>query len=164
VTGKLKHRAGFLEPGLRTGMMLTGGLALLVTACGSAPPPAPAEGISDSVGAWAEPAAYAFTMDAGCGFRVLNGPFRVIVRDSEAVDFADLDEPASKVTIANADVPTLGDMLDRVAEAREGPGAVVRFETDPADGHPTSVSIDWLVSAVDDEECYEITDYAPGGS
>lgn len=116
------------------------------------------------VAAWDEPAAYAFTMDAGCGFRLLHGRFRVEVRDGEVVDFVDLDPGTGNPTLDNASIPTLRDLLDRVAEAQERPGSVVTFETDPRDGHPITVSIDWIVSAVDDEECYEITDYAQGAS
>lgn len=135
--------------------ILTGGLAMLMaTSCGTVPPP-------DA--AWQEPAAYAFTMQASCGFRVLNGRFRVDVRDGEVVEYARLDAAGGNPNpLENADMPTLGDMFDRVAEAREKLGTDVSLETDPADGHPTSVSIDWIVTAIDDEECYEVTEYAAG--
>ena len=116
------------------------------------------------IGAWEEPAAYAFTMDASCGFRLLHGQFRVDVRDGEVVNFARLDSMGANPNLENDDIPTLGDMLDRVAEARDRSGSVVTLATDPDDGHPTSISIDWIVNAVDDEECYEISDYVAGES
>ena len=61
-------------------------------------------------------------------------------------------------------VPTLGDMLAEAEAASDDPEAgEVVVETDPADGHPTSVSVDALADAIDDESCYIVTDYRPGG-
>jgi hypothetical protein len=33
--------------------------------------------------------------------------------------------------------------------------------TDPVDGHPVRIEIDWTESAIDDDECYEILRYEP---
>jgi hypothetical protein len=55
-------------------------------------------------------------------------------------------------------------MLRLVAEARDGGVADVSLVTDPADGHPLQVDIDWLPEAIDDEECYVISDYAPAAA
>jgi hypothetical protein len=60
-----------------------------------------------------------------------------------------------------ADVPTLGEMLRRAAEATASGESEVTVERDPVDGHPTLVDIDWIVNAIDDEECYEILAYEP---
>jgi hypothetical protein len=78
-------------------------------------------------------------------------------------------------------MPTLGRIMSQAAEAQsmtdpvavprlEGSGLPpeVRLVTDPADGHPLEVFIDWVPEAIDDEACYVIHDYdvidsAPGG-
>jgi hypothetical protein len=35
-------------------------------------------------------------------------------------------------------------------------------EVDPVDGHPTSIRIDPQANAIDDESCYDISDYSAG--
>jgi len=50
-------------------------------------------------------------------------------------------------------------MLVLVERARREGAGQVTLALDPADGHPVSVSVDWAQNAIDDEECYEITEY-----
>lgn len=61
-------------------------------------------------------------------------------------------------------VPTLGNLLTLAAGARSQGASQVSVVLDPVDGHPVSVSVDWQANAIDDEECYEITEYLPAAS
>jgi len=54
-------------------------------------------------------------------------------------------------------------MLERVAKARREDAAEITLSTDPADGHPLVIEIDWHASAIDGEECYEISGFVPMG-
>lgn len=111
---------------------------------------------------WTEPPAYRYTFTSTCGERMLVGTFEVTVEDGNVTDFRPLDQPAETFPGVAADLPTLGDLQRKAQEAAGNDEPTVNFETDPEDGHPTLVEIDWLPNAIDDEECYAITSYAPG--
>jgi hypothetical protein len=114
---------------------------------------------------WQEPTAYSFTVESRCGEGNLLGRFDVQVEDGDVVSVEPLDETASAAIayVEPEEVPTLAEMLDRVAEARLEGASEVSLSTDPADGHPVSVAIDWQAIAIDDEECYAISEYIPAG-
>lgn len=129
-------------------------LVLLLGACSAA-------GASPSeVAEWAEPAAYSFTLESRCGERNLLGRFAVEVENGVVVSVEGLDDQGRRATsvVQPADVPTLADLLALVAEARGDGADQVDLVTDPADGHPVSVEIDWEAAATDDEECYTVSD------
>ena len=118
-----------------------------------------------AVAEWTEPAAYSFTLESRCGERNLVGQFFVEVEDGEVIAVEGLDgqgQTAASV-VQPGDVPTLGDLLALVAEARSDGADKVNLVTDPTDGHPVSVEIDWEAAAVDDEECYTVSDIVIGG-
>jgi len=112
--------------------------------------------------AWTEPADYSFTVDSRCGERVLIGRFPVTVENRAVVGVEGRDEQGRGVaaTIEPEAVPTLAEMLGLVAEAQRENASEVTLSTDPADGHPLSVKIDWQANVIDDEDCYEISDFA----
>ena len=118
---------------------------------------------------WEAPSGYRFTVDSSCGYRPFYGVYRVTVRGGEAIA-ADYDHPLTGATVAvtpeelQSWVPTLDDMLDEARGATGDPEAgSIEVVSDPADGHPTKVSVDHIKSAIDDESCYVVTDYEPGG-
>jgi Family of unknown function (DUF6174) len=141
--------------------------AWLLTGCawpfGLQPNPSPAgPGASaQQAGAWTERAAYRFTFRSTCGERTLVGTFEVTVDDGSVNAYRALDGAAEAFPGTASDLPTLGDLQRRAQEAEANDEAIVTLETDPDDGHPTSIEIDWIPNAIDDEECYEITNYTP---
>ena len=110
---------------------------------------------------WQEPEAYTYAFEASRGERSLIGRFEVTVEDRTVVDYRALDPAAAAFPGTSADLPTLGELFERVDQAQKDDDAVVTFETDPLDGHPTRIEIDWLPNAIDDEECYVIESYMP---
>ncbi|GGK97754.1 DUF6174 domain-containing protein [Mangrovihabitans endophyticus] len=115
-------------------------------------------------GSWQEPTVYSFTLESSCGERALIGTYRVGVKDGLVVRTIGLDDAARRALMLRLAqlVPTLAQMrTEAQAAMREGADEVI-VRRDPADGHPTSVRIDPDSAAVDDETCYEITDYAVG--
>ena len=154
-----KRRAALLLPAVA-----------VLAACGSAgtpattPVPAAASSATSAGGGWQEPADYSFAVTAWCGERMFTGDYRVEVVGGEVVASQrhDATDGEWKPVDYLQWVPTLGDMLDEVAQATDAPEAgEVTLETDPTDGHPTMVTVDRLANAIDDESCYEITDYQP---
>ena len=138
----------------RLGIALT--TAVVLTACsGEAPSPVGPAG-------WQEPDEYVFTVEADCGLRMLSGRYRVHVVDGAVVEHIPLDGRAGPMQLQNDQVPTLADMIRRFHEANADRDAKAAMVTDPIDGHPVAVDIDWIVRAIDDEECYRVSDYAPG--
>ena len=113
-------------------------------------------------GSWTEPTAYRFTFRSTCGERNLVGTFEVTVEDGNVTRYRALDGAAEAFPGAAADIPTLGDLQRRAQEAEANDEAIVEMESDPDDGHPTSIEIDWIPNAIDDEECYVIESYVPG--
>jgi hypothetical protein len=105
---------------------------------------------------WAEPSAYKFTLTSSCGERDLRGSFKSTVKDGLVVQSEGLDAPARKALMLRLSrlVPTLGQLEAQAQTARTGTGDVV-IKTDPADGHPTSITIGT-------DECYQISDYSVG--
>lgn len=124
------------------------------TAAPGAAPGAPAP-------AWTEPAAYGFVLVSSCGEPALRGRFRVTVAGGRVVAVQGLDESAKRATQTSESelVPTLGQLVEAVRTAREDGAEVVQSAADPADGHPTSVTIDPAVDGVDDGACYTVSEY-----
>ncbi|MGK5683072.1 DUF6174 domain-containing protein [Actinoplanes sp. URMC 104] len=113
---------------------------------------------------WEEPAAYTYELDSQCGERALIGRYRITVRDGRVTHAEGLDEPARR-TVADSPsdtIPTLGRLADELDEARRAGADVARIETDPADGHPTRITIDPAENSTDDESCYTVTAFERG--
>jgi hypothetical protein len=122
--------------------------------------PANQTGAAASV-AWSEPANYAFVLDSSCGERLLIGRFRVTVTNAQVSGVKALGPDASRELMLQLknEMPTLGKLMADADKARRAGAAKVDVKTDPADGHPTLIEIDHEANAVDDEECYAISDY-----
>lgn len=118
-----------------------------------------------AVAEWAEPAAYSFTLESLCGERNLIGRFAVEVENGVVVAVEGLDDQGQTATsvVQPADVPSLAGLLALVTEARSDGADRVDLVTDPADGRPVSVEIDWEAAAIDDEECYTVSNFVVGG-
>jgi uncharacterized protein DUF6174 len=103
------------------------------------------------------PADYRYTLTSSCGERALIGRYQVVVNDG-AVSTAepmDSDTPPPRL----ADVPTLEGIVEKANQAESD--ADVELELDDA-GVPVSLSIDHDPDLIDDEECYDVTDFVPG--
>lgn len=129
----------------------------------AAPTSAPAAAPAAKRG-WAEPAAYKFTLTSTCGERALIGRFRVTVASGMVTRTEGLDDAARKALMLRLAklVPTLGQLLDEAATARRDGADEVVVRVDPADRHPTAIRIDPRRDAIDDESCYDISDYSAG--
>jgi hypothetical protein len=106
-----------------------------------------------SVDLGAPPTSYRFVLHATCGERQLAGDYHVVVRDGRVV----AARPARWVRVASLhlrDFPTLARLVEKATDAE--PDAVVELRVDDT-GMPTSLTIDHLPDAIDDEECYPVT-------
>jgi hypothetical protein len=122
----------------------------------SAPEPPPGD-----VDRWREPPRYSYTLDSACGERALYGRFRVTVVDGTVTAVEGLDEPAKwYVESGNPTVPTLAALLAAYRKARDSDAGTAEASFDPVDGHPTRITIDPIKNAIDDEQCYVITEYS----
>jgi hypothetical protein len=133
----------------------------------SAPEPAAAPASPSAPAAkrgWTEPPAYKFTLTSTCGERALIGRFRVTVTSGAVTRTEGLDDAARKALMLRLSklVPTLGQLLDEADTARRQGADEVMVHVDRADGHPTSIRIDPNRDAIDDESCYDISDYSAG--
>lgn len=106
---------------------------------------------------------YEYTLTSSCGERALHGEFRVTVADRTVTAVEPLDETATNtlswVPTAGELVPTVSELLGRIVDS---PGDVREAAFD-ADGVPTHVVFDPEPNAIDDEECYDVTDLQPAG-
>ncbi|KUM77137.1 DUF6174 domain-containing protein [Streptomyces curacoi] len=148
---------------------LIGGLLCAIAGCGTgtSASSASAEGTgaksapAQSRAAWQEPAAYTYTLRSSEGERALIGAFRITVRDGAVAEAVGLDDSGRRVVEGFADaVPTIGELLDELAQARRD-GADTAEAQYAADGHPVRISLDWEESAIDDEAVYVISAYEP---
>jgi hypothetical protein len=119
---------------------------LLVAACGDETAP------TETAAEPPVPASYSYDLESSCGERNLIGTFHVSVEGDQVIRA----EATGRTTVEPdlAYVPSLDDLEEMVEEAE--PDAVVETERD-ADGRLTWVSIDHLPDAIDDEECYRIS-------
>lgn len=93
------------------------------------------------------------------------GRFHIEVEEGTVVAVEGLDEQGRVEVRAMplAEFPTLADLLGLVAEARTDGADEVTLNTDPADGRPVYIAIDWRAAAIDDEACYTISDFTEEG-
>lgn len=129
--------------------------AAVLGGCGSGKP-------GDADAEWEAPDRYEFVLDSSCGLRKLKGRFRVVVDKGEVAEVEPRDEQTERFMSPRVrrKIPTLGELLEKVAAARRDDADVVELETDPSGGHPTRVKIDPSTDVVDDEECYTVSEYA----
>jgi hypothetical protein len=114
--------------------------------------------------AWTEPPDYKFTLMSSCGERALIGRFKVTVSQGHVTRMEGLDDAARRAVMLRLAklVPTLGELKAEADTARKEGADQVVVEVDPVDGHPTSIRIDPQANAIDDESCYDISDYSAG--
>ncbi len=104
-------------------------------------------------------ASYRYTLDSTCGENALAGRYRVTVVDGRVSEVDPLDEQGLSPDRLLEVVPTIATLVDRAT----GPdaGAVRTITFDPATGVLRTLELDPVPTAVDDEECFEITNYTP---
>jgi Family of unknown function (DUF6174) len=112
-------------------------------------------------GTWREPGSYAFTLESACGERDLIGTFRLTVLDGMVTAAEGRDEPGRRLVARRMPhlMPTLVGLLNEARQAQRDGADVVETQVDPADGHPTKITIDADRDAMDDEACYTISDF-----
>ncbi|NUO41198.1 MAG: hypothetical protein HOV82_04090 [Streptomyces sp.] len=136
---------------------LAAGLTCTAGACGTEDTASSAEGQP----VWEEPASYTFTLTSSEGERSLIGTFRITVRDGKVTEAVGLDDSARRfVARAPDQVPTLGTLLDELAQARRDDADTAEAEY-ATDGHPERIHLDWDDNALDDEARYVIEAYEP---
>ncbi|MCW2766935.1 MAG: hypothetical protein JWO11_2894 [Nocardioides sp.] len=100
------------------------------------------------------PTSYEYVLTSSCGERGFLGDYRVVVRDEAVVTAVGLNKDCPYRPDL-AEVPTLADLLAMAKSA--APDAIVDLVVDP-EGFPVSLTIDHLPDAIDDEECYEVSE------
>ncbi|MFB7888082.1 DUF6174 domain-containing protein [Cellulosimicrobium cellulans] len=157
------------RPSATTAALVLGGLLAVssgAAACAPAARPAgvpwPVAGLSDARDRWAAAGYddYAFTLTSSCGERALVGDFDVEVAGGEVLavsaSLAHLEmTPESYVESGGR---TIDGFLDLVDERHD---VVTDVAFDDELGYPTSLTLDPVPRAIDDEECYAITDVHP---
>lgn len=118
--------------------------------CSLTSTPASASGASASA-----PASYSYLLHSYCGHRALIGTYAVVERHGVVESVEVVPPRGSRYSPKPADFPTLMDLLAKAEGAR--PKAEVSMEVDE-DGLPVLVAIDHYPNAIDDEECYEVSD------
>lgn len=117
----------------------------------------PSSSESPGLTSWVEPLAYRYVVaDTKCGGGERNyiGTWELTVRNGKVASSRPIDETAQANQLTDDQLPTLRWIEERASEA-----PVVEIERDAADGHLTLVRMDWLPNAIDDEECYRISEY-----
>jgi Family of unknown function (DUF6174) len=99
------------------------------------------------------PDSYRYVLESSCGERGFLGRYRVVVRDGAVIWVRNLNDDYPYQPDV-AEVPTLAGLVEKAESVR--PEAVVSLTLDEA-GLPKSLEIDHLPSAIDDEECYEVS-------
>jgi hypothetical protein len=141
---------------------IVAGLAVLVALAGCTsttdPDPAPTVTTAGSPPPWTEPDAYGFVLERKCDPAPAEGKYRVTVtgREVSGVERIDGRTATGEEEIG---VPTLGELLELAQTAQED-GAQATLVFDPADGHPTAVTIDRSDATGPDKACFLVTDYA----
>lgn len=136
---------------------LIGGLLCAAAACGTESRSTSAQ----TKATWQEPASYTYTLRSTEGERTLLGTFRITVRDGAVDKAVGLDDSGRRVVEGVPDaVPTLGELLDELEQARRD-GADTAEAEYADDGHPVRISLDWEENAIDDEALYVVSGYEP---
>jgi len=140
---------------------------------GSVDPPRQASGTPVSPGAagapenlpgYHRPARYAVTVTSSCGERNYLGSYRVTVQDGRVVRVRHANRSPSSVP--QSSVPPLEaapglEGMQEIARQASADGADSVDLTYAPSGRLTGVSIDYLQDAIDDELCYQTSDFRP---
>ena len=117
---------------------------------------------------WDAPDDYEFTLRSRCGNRNDLGVYEITVEDGEVTNvdaphWERIGQERGSIGFTSeyaGDAPTLSELAAE-ADAADAAGAdVVELSTDPADGRPTRLDIDWDEEAIDDEACFIVGDYS----
>lgn len=127
------------------------------TAVSCADPAAPSATTAPTTTAWQEPASYVYTLHSR--EQVLWGSFRVTVRDGEVTAAVGLDADSRRALREGPGerIPTIGDLLQRLDEARREHADTAEADY-AADGRPERITLDPDRNAIDDEAQYLVGD------
>ena len=112
---------------------------------------------------WVEPAAYEYTVEFRCGMQYPPGRYTLTVADGKVVQVVG-DSAFSREVLERRKskpewFPSLGELFKEFRTARSEHADVAKISLDPADGHPTSIRLDYDRESVDDESCYDIVKF-----
>jgi Family of unknown function (DUF6174) len=104
---------------------------------------------------------YSYVLHADCGERTLIGRFRIAVQDDTVTAADGLDQSGRLLVreLGLDSVPTIDDLWDELLQAEADGADEANGDFDEALGYPTSITIDWERNAIDDEACYEISEF-----
>ena len=115
--------------------------------------------------AWAEPADYSYTVQY-MAFAPDTGTYEITVRDHVVVAVnppAELPAPPLEPGwLPGNGAWTLADLEAKYVEAKNGRESDATITYDPVTGAPSTVALDWIVLAIDDEQYFEILEFRPG--
>ncbi len=85
-------------------------------------------------------------------------PVRVRVLDGIVASavYADTEDP---ISLPLTSVPTIDDLFDEIADAMDATAFAVVAEYDADMGYPTSVAIDFIEDAIDDEVAFTVSSF-----
>ncbi|RHA42701.1 DUF6174 domain-containing protein [Cellulomonas rhizosphaerae] len=141
---------------------------VLLTGCSSAgtstSPPEPAVFPTTTGGPDWDTASYRFTLDSRCGERALVGRYAVVVDHGavasvEPLESTEVADSPGSPTLGPNDLPTIGELVTRAQTTDRDD--LTEFHLDSATGIPREIAFDPEPTALDDEECYSISDYEP---
>lgn len=137
--------------------LLLAALSWTATACADGQTP---EAVPAPATTWQEPASYDYTLQSHED--VLWGTFQVSVRDGKVTRTVGLDADSRRALreAPGGRIPTIGDLLHRLDQARADRADTARADYTP-DGRPERITLDPDANAVDDEAEYVISAYAP---
>jgi hypothetical protein len=103
---------------------------------------------------WREPARYRYDLESSCNRGPSFGRFGVEVANGKVTRV----KRAEPDRTADAEIPTLGELLHRFRSTKKAGGEAVLVQ-DPVDGHPVIVTFAMSQMGVDVAMCYRISNY-----
>lgn len=116
--------------------------------------------------AWEEPADYTYTVQY-MAFAPDAGTYEITVRNHKVVAVKPPAElparPLEPGWLPGDGSWTLADLQAKYVEAKNGRESDATITYDPVTGAPATVTLDWIVNAIDDEQYFEVLEFRPGG-
>lgn len=106
------------------------------------------------------PASYEFRLTVSCFCPLPPQPVTMAVQGDARVSLVDATGAAVSTSIASL-YPTVDGLFAIIAAAHARNAATLDVSYDGARGYPTSVAIDYVANAVDDEIGYRVSSFTP---
>lgn len=118
---------------------------------------APPSTLTQARAVWAElgPSSYSLNLVSACGERSGLGTYKVTVTPEGITA-----EGTTRWSFGT-DVQTVPDLFEFIDDADSGGAQVVDVTYNSDLGYPETISVDYMVNAIDDEVCYTVKNLAP---